>query len=121
MGSGDGIETYFVVGDSIFRQREIKMRHKPILVLLMLAALVVLEVPAAADSGEIKSAVAEVVDGAVVQWNNTNFAGFYREIDEEGWIYGTEEIIMTITDGSVLAEDTGVVYRTEAQPNEFDF
>lgn len=97
------------------------MRHKPILVLLMLAALVVLEVPAAADSGEIKSAVAEVVDGAVVQWNNTNFAGFYREIDEEGWIYGTEEIIMTITDGSVLAEDTGVVYRTEAQPNEFDF
>jgi S-layer protein (TIGR01567 family) len=128
--SGDGIETFLVVGDSIFRQREIKMRHKPILVLLMLAALVVLEVPAAADSGEIKSTVAEVVDGAVMQWNNTNFAGFYNEIDSErytawgfyeGGIFGTEEIIMTITEGNVLAEDTGVIYTTEGQNHRFDF
>jgi len=94
------------------------MKMRLILILAVMAALVMLVV---ADSGEIKSTVAEVVDGAVVQWNNTNFAGFYREIDEEGWIYGTEEITLTITENNVLAEDTGVEYRTEAQENDFEF
>ena len=46
MGSGDGIETYFVVADSISRQRATKMRLKLILGVLVLAALVM---PVTAD------------------------------------------------------------------------
>jgi len=56
--SGGGIETYFVVGDSIFRQRVTKMRQKPILAFLMLAALVI---PATASNvGEF-----DEVDGLI--------------------------------------------------------
>ena len=46
MGGDGGIETFFVVGDSVFRRMETKMRLKLILAVLALAALVM---PGTAD------------------------------------------------------------------------
>ncbi|MDD3566547.1 MAG: HEAT repeat domain-containing protein [Methanothrix sp.] len=46
MGSGDRIETFFVVGDSILRRMETKMRLKLILYMMVVAVLVM---PATAD------------------------------------------------------------------------
>jgi S-layer protein (TIGR01567 family) len=83
-------------------------------VVLLLSAMAA----SAVNSTEVRSTVAEVVDGATFEWYVSNFPGFYYDIDDN---LGTEKITMTITDGNVLAEDTGILYRTEAQANDFDF
>ena len=83
------------------------------LVLLLASAMTV----SAVDKVEIRGPVALVQDGENI-WGPQAFAGFYYDIDED---LGRESLTLTITEGNVLAEDTGVVYRTEAQPNEFDF
>jgi len=66
---------------------------------------------------EIRGRVADVVNGPV-SWNTSDFAGFYYDIDDN---LGTEEITMTVTNGDVLDEPTGVIYRTLAQEDDFDF
>lgn len=86
---------------------------------LMLFASVV-AVSAIVDDNEIKGPTATVVDGATYTWGPQDFAGFYYDIDDD---LGTEEITMTIT-GDALEEETtprGIVYRTEAQEDDFDF
>jgi len=59
--------------------------------------------------------VAQVVNNEYI-WGPQDFAGFYYDIDED---LGTESLTLTITANNVLAEDTGVVYSTEAQANDF--
>jgi S-layer protein (TIGR01567 family) len=66
---------------------------------------------------EIQGTVAEVVDGATVEWDASSFAGFYYDIDDN---LGTEKITMRIT-GDALEEPEGVVYETWAQWDDFDF
>ena len=88
---------------------------------ITLTALLVLIASAmtvsAVDKVEIRGPVAQVVNGENT-WGPQEFAGFYYDIDED---LGRESLTLTITGGNVLAEDTGVVYRTEAQANDFDF
>ena len=68
---------------------------------------------------EIRGPVADVVDTVEPYvWGPQEFAGFYYDIDDD---LGRESITMTITDGNVLDEDTGVIYSTEAQQNDFDY
>jgi len=64
---------------------------------------------------EIRSSIAEVVDGMTVEWDISNFAGFHYDLDDD---IGTERIIMTITDGA-LDEPCGVRYETVAQEDDF--
>ncbi len=69
---------------------------------------------------EVRGTVNNVTDGAIIEWDNSSFAGFYYDIDDN---LGTEKITMTIT-GDSLAEDTtprGVVYETTAQQNDFEY
>jgi S-layer protein (TIGR01567 family) len=73
----------------------------------------------AVDKVEIRGPVADVVDTVEPYvWGPQEFAGFYYDIDDD---LGRESITMTITDGNVLDEDTGVIYSTEAQQNDFDY
>ncbi len=81
-----------------------------ILLLLAMAAF-------AMNSTEVRSTVAEVIDGATYQWDVSNFAGFYYDID---YNLGRECLTMTIT-GDALDEPNGVVYQTVAQMDEFDY
>lgn len=66
---------------------------------------------------ELRSSVAEVIDGAEFLWDTSNFAGFYYDVDEN---LGTEAIIMT-TYGNTLDEPNGVIYETVAQQKDFNF
>jgi S-layer protein (TIGR01567 family) len=66
---------------------------------------------------EIRGSVALVYYGSIAEWDPTNFAGFYYDIDDN---LGTEKITMTIT-AEALDEPNGIVYTTEAQQNDFDF
>jgi len=66
---------------------------------------------------EVRSSIEEVVDGTTYQWNVSNFAGFYYDMDDD---IGTETLTLTIT-GDSLEEDTGVLYTTNAQKKDFDF
>ena len=66
---------------------------------------------------EIRGSVAEVMNGAHVQWDTTNFAGFYYDIDND---LGTEEISMMISD-EMLQKKGGIEYLTFAQKGDFDF
>ena len=85
------------------------------LVLLLGSAMAV----SAVDKVEIRGPVADVVDTVEPYvWGPQEFAGFYYDIDDD---LGRESITMTITDGNVLDEDTGVIYSTEAQQNDFDY
>jgi len=90
------------------------MRLKLILVVLALAALAI---PVTADKAEIRGPVATVEETSYA-WGPLDFAGFFYDIDDN---IGTEEIIMTITRGNVLDEDTGVIYTTRTQAKNFDF
>jgi S-layer protein (TIGR01567 family) len=82
-------------------------------VVLLLSAMAA----SAVNSTEVRSTVAEVIDGATFEWDVSNFPGFYYDIDDN---IGTETISVTFTDGT-LEEWTGVIYRTEAQRNDFEF
>ncbi|TRZ68730.1 MAG: S-layer protein, partial [Methanothrix sp.] len=76
-------------------------------------------VSAVVDDNEIQGPTATVVN-TTYTWGPQEFAGFYYDIDDN---LGEESITMIIT-GDTLAEDTtprGVVYRTTAQKDEFDF
>jgi S-layer protein (TIGR01567 family) len=88
---------------------------------ITLTALMVLIASAmtvsAVDKVEIRGPVAQVVNG-INTWGPQDFAGFYYDIDEG---LGGESLTLTITENNVLAEDTGVEYRTVAQPNDFEF
>ena len=66
---------------------------------------------------ELRGSVADVIDGTSFQWDTSNFAGFYYDVDGN---LGTEAIIMTIY-GEILEEPNGVVYSTEAQQKDFNF
>ncbi len=66
---------------------------------------------------ELRSSVAEVIDGASFQWDTSNFGGFYYDVDEN---LGTEAVTMTIT-ADALEDWYGVVYQTSAQQKDFDF
>jgi S-layer protein (TIGR01567 family) len=71
----------------------------------------------AANSTEVRSTVAEVIDGVTYQWDASNFAGFYYDIDDN---IGLESLTLTIT-GGALDEPNGVIYETTAQQDYFDF
>jgi len=66
---------------------------------------------------EVRGSVAGVVYGAAVEWDTSNFAGFYYDIDDN---IGTEWIVMTIT-GDALDEPCGVMYETSAQEDDFAY
>jgi len=66
---------------------------------------------------EIRGTVAEVVNGATVEWDYSSFAGFYYDIDDN---LGTEKIVMTI-DGDALDEPEGIKYETTAQQDDFEY
>jgi len=87
---------------------------------ITLTALMVLIASAmtvsAVDKVEIRGPVAQVVDGENT-WGPQEFAGFYYDIDED---LGRETLTLTVT-ADALEEPNGVVYRTEAQQNDFDF
>jgi len=65
---------------------------------------------------EIRGGVAEVENGTF-EWNNSNFAGFYYDLDEG---LGRELLVLNITGGR-LSELSGAIYHTEAQEEEFEF
>ncbi len=67
---------------------------------------------------EIRGMIANIIDGASYTWGPQDFVGFYYDIDND---LGTEVITMTITGGGTLAEPCGVIYRTTAQWDNFDF
>ena len=69
-----------------------------------------------AGTYEIRGAVSVVVDGEMVEWNPTNFAGFYYDIDED---LGTESLVLNIYD-SALEEPNGAVYTTYGQKKDFE-
>jgi S-layer protein (TIGR01567 family) len=66
---------------------------------------------------EIRGSVAQVIDVWTTEWDPTNFAGFYYDIDDN---LGTERLSMTIY-GNALDEPNGVVYTTSGQMKDFDF
>ena len=66
---------------------------------------------------EIRGAVKDL-DMPEIDWDVKSFAGFYYDIDDD---LGNEKITMTVTGGNVLDEDTGVIYETTAQENDFEF
>jgi|LDZT01.1.fsa_nt_gi S-layer protein (TIGR01567 family) len=67
---------------------------------------------------EVRSTVEEVIDGATYQWNVSNFAGFYYDIDDN---IGTETMTLSITNTNVLDEPNGIKYETVAQATDFEF
>ncbi len=67
---------------------------------------------------EVRGSVANVVDGPVPEWNNSNFAGFYYDIDDD---LGKETITLTITGEALDDDEDGVVYETTAQKNDFEY
>ena len=67
---------------------------------------------------EIRGRVAEVVDGSEINWDTTNFPGFFYDLDNN---LGAEKITMKIA-GNLLDDSSspkGIVYRTDAQENAF--
>ncbi len=86
--------------------------------IMFIVAIVLSATSMAANAVEVQSPTATVVDGATYTWGPQDFAGFYYDIDDN---LGTEAITMTITDGDTLDEPCGVIYRTTAQVNDFDF
>ena len=86
-------------------------------VLLLASAITV----SAVDTLEIRGPVADVKSGETYKWGPQDFAGFYYDIDDN---LGTETLTMTITGDAgneILEKDGGVVYRTDAQKDDFDF
>ena len=83
---------------------------------LMLFASV-MAVSAVGDDNEIQGPTATVVNATYI-WGPQDFAGFYYDIDDD---LGDESITMTITDDDVLDEPGGILYRTTAQKDDFDF
>ncbi len=67
---------------------------------------------------EIRGQVANVIDGATYTWGPQDFAGFYYDIDDN---LGREMITTSITYGDILDEPNGVVYKTTAQEDDFEF
>jgi len=65
---------------------------------------------------ETRGSVSHVIDGEMAEWNPSNFAGFYYDVDED---LGTERIAMTIY-GNALDEPDGVVYTTSGQMKAFE-
>jgi S-layer protein (TIGR01567 family) len=84
-------------------------------VLLLASAMAV----SAVDRVEIRGPVANVENNVYI-WGSQDFAGFYYDIDDN---LGNEKITMTITNGNELSGDSpyGVVYSTQAEPNDFEF
>ena len=72
---------------------------------------------------EIRGSVAGTVNGANnlydnrFSWTADNFAGFYYDMDDN---IKTEELTTTVSDGKLLEPD-GVVYKTKAMADGFDF
>lgn len=66
---------------------------------------------------DVRGSVSQVMNGAIIKWDTSSFAGFYYDIDNN---LGTEEISMSITDG-VLEEKDGIEYLTRAQKGYFEF
>jgi len=66
---------------------------------------------------KIRGNVGIVEDGVVIEWDPSNFDGFYYDINDD---IGNEKIAMTITD-SALSEPNGVMYVTSAQEDDFEF
>ena len=64
---------------------------------------------------EIRGNVQDLGMGTV-EWDATTFAGFYYDIDDN---LGREKLTMTIT-GDALEKDTGVIYETSAELNDFE-
>jgi len=84
-------------------------------VLLLASAMAV----SAVDKVEIRGPVADVVNTEEPYvWGPQEFAGFYYDIDDD---LGRESLSLTITSNNVLDEDTGVIYETTAQENDFEF
>ncbi|KUK94946.1 MAG: S-layer-related duplication domain protein [Methanothrix harundinacea] len=66
---------------------------------------------------EIRGSVNCVIDGYMMEWNPSNFAGLYYDIDNN---LGTEKITISLW-GDTLEEPNGVVYTTDAQIDNFEF
>ena len=67
---------------------------------------------------EIRGRVADVVDGAEISWDTTDFPGFFYDLDNN---LGAEKITIRIA-GDILDSSSspkGIVYRTDAQENAF--
>lgn len=64
---------------------------------------------------EVRSSIAKVEDGATIEWNRTNFARFYYDMDKN---LGDQKIVMSIS-GDILDEPDGIVFTTKAQKTKF--
>jgi S-layer protein (TIGR01567 family) len=64
---------------------------------------------------EVRSSIAKVEDGATIEWNRTNFARFYYDMDKN---LGDQNIVMKIS-GDALDEPDGIVFTTKAQKTKF--
>ncbi len=65
---------------------------------------------------EIRGSVSVVIDGWTVEWDPTNFAGFYYDINDN---IGTETLRLT-SYGNTLEEPDGVAYMTSGQMKDFE-
>lgn len=92
---------------------------------MALASILMLSIGicSSSDFAEIRSPTGYVEAGSTYHWGpkvaNSEFYGFYYDIDDD---FGTESIILTISDGNVLDGNNrpaGVQYTTEKQMKQF--
>ena len=93
--------------------------------LMALGAILMLSlgICSSSDFAEIRSPVGYVQAGSTYHWGpkvaNSEFYGFYYDIDDD---FGTESMILTISDGDILDgknRPAGVQYTTEKQIKQF--
>lgn len=63
----------------------------------------------------VRSSISEVKDGSIVEWNSSNFAGFYYDMDKN---LGDQKLTLNIL-GDALEEPNGLIYTTSAQKANF--
>lgn len=96
-----------------------RMKYMALAAILMLS----IGICSSSDFAEIRSPTGYVEAGSTYHWGpkvtNSEFYGFYYDIDDD---FGTESIILTISDGNILEGNNrpaGVQYTTEKQIKQF--
>jgi S-layer protein (TIGR01567 family) len=83
----------------------------------LLMFLILTSISFAQGVEEIRGPTAEVLDGAVYEWDANDFVGFYYDADDD---LGTEQITLDITE-NYLEDNSGAVYQTTAQEDDLEF
>jgi len=85
------------------------------LMTIAIAFLMVLSTAFASENLSIRGSVTEVVNGSIVEWDSSNFAGFYYDMDDN---LGYESLQLQISGQSVETGDA--VYSSQAMGVPFE-